>query len=187
MHISIKMKREILQEIEIPEGTNITIDNGEVGVKGPKGEIKRKFNLYKIFLEKKEGKILIGNKNSTKNEKRKINTTAAHIRNMIKGVNEEFEYKLKVCFSHFPATLELNGNKATIKNFLGEKVPRVFEFSKEGVNVKNDGGIITISSCDLELAGRTAAKFESITRISKRDRRVFQDGIFITHKPGREI
>lgn len=180
------MKREIFQEIEIPKGVEIEINKGLVVVKGPEGENKRDFNTYKISLEKKDGKVIIGNKKSTKNEKRRTNTTAAHIRNMINGVNKKFEYKLKVCFSHFPSTLDIKGKKVTIKNFLGEKYPREFEIPN-GVEVKNEGGIISVSSSDLELAGQTAATFESATRISKRDRRVFQDGIFITHKPGREI
>jgi len=180
------MKKEIFQEIEIPEGVEVEIDKGLVTIKGPQGENKRNFNTYKISLEKKDRKIIIGNKKSTKNEKRRTNTTAAHIRNMIRGVIEKFEYKLKVCFSHFPSTLDLKGNKVIIKNFLGEKFPREFEIPK-GVEIKNDGGTISVSSCDLELAGQTAATFESVTRISKRDRRVFQDGIFITNKPRREI
>jgi len=180
------MKKEIFQEIEIPEDVEIEVKKGLVVVKGSKGEVKRGFNLYKISLEKKDGKIIIGNKSSTKNEKRRTNTIAAHIRNMIKGVKEKFEYKLKVCFVHFPSTLEIKGNKAVIKNFLGEKYPREFELPRN-VEVTNDGGIISVSSCDLELAGQTAATFEAATRISKRDRRVFQDGIFITSKPGREI
>ncbi len=181
------MKKEIFQEIEIPESVEVDVKKGLLTVKGPEGEIERDFNLYKITLEKKDGKIIVGNKKSTKNEKRRTNTTAAHIRNMIQGVQEKFEYKLKVCFSHFPATLEIKGHKATIKNFLGEKYPRELELPKQGVDVKNDGGIITITSPDIELAGRTAASFEAITRVTRRDRRIFQDGIFITHKPGREI
>jgi len=180
------MKKEIFQEIEIPEGVEVEVKKGLVTIKGPEGELKRNFNLYKISLEKKDGKLIIGNKKSTKNEKRRTNTTSAHIRNMIKGVQEKFEYKLKVCFNHFPSTVDIKGRKVTIKNFLGEKVPREFEFLS-GVEVKHDGGIISVCSCDLELAGQTAATFESATRISKRDRRVFQDGIFITNKPGREM
>ena len=63
------MKKEIFQEIEIPEGVEVEVKKGLVTVKGPKGELKRDFNLYKISLEKKDGKIIIGNKKSTKNEK----------------------------------------------------------------------------------------------------------------------
>lgn len=180
------MKREIYREIEIPEGVEVKIDGDIIKVKGEKGEDNKRLNLREIELEIKENKITIGNKSASKNTKRMINTTAAHIRNMIKGVTEGYEYILKVASSHFPITVELQDNKAIVKNFLGEKIPREVKII-EGVNVKIDGDIITVSSNSKEFAGQTAANFEKSTRIKMRDRRIFQDGIFITNKGGKAI
>jgi large subunit ribosomal protein L6 len=180
------MKREIFQEIKIPEGIEVKLENNLLTFKGNLGEIKREFNTSKLILENKDGKISVGSKTASKNEKRRINTIAAHIANMVKGVTEGYEYKLKVANSHFPMNVEVKGKEAVIKNFLGEKVPRKLKIL-DNVKVDIDRDVITVSSTDKELAGQTAANFEKATRIRLRDRRVFQDGIFITSKAGKEI
>lgn len=178
------MKKEISQEIEIPKDMDANIEGNMLIVKGKEGENKKTFNINKLVFEKKDNKIIIKNKKATKKEKKMINTIAAHVRNMIKGVQEKFEYKLKIVSSHFPISIEIKENEAIIKNFLGEKIPRKTKILDK-VDVKVDNSIITVTSHDKELAGQVAANFEKTTRIRMKDRRIFQDGIFITNKAGR--
>lgn len=180
------MRKEIFQNIEIPDGVEANIEEDILIVKGKEGENKKKFNVTNLVFEKKDNNIVIGSKKATKKEKKMINTISSHIKNMIQGVQKKFEYKLKACFSHFPITVEIKGNEGLIKNFLGEKKPRIVVIPK-GVDVKVDKDIITVFSCNKELVGQTAADFEVATKIQKRDRRVFQDGIFIINKNGKEI
>jgi large subunit ribosomal protein L6 len=180
------MRREIFETVKIPEGVEFSLEGNVAIIKGKEGELKKKFNLSKLKVEKKNDEVIIGNKSSTKKEKRMTNTIAAHLRNMIKGVQEKFEYQLKVAQSHFPITVEIKGREATIKNFLGEKIPRKAKIP-EGVEASIDNGLITIKSIDRELAGQAAANLEKATWIRLRDRRVFQDGIFIINKAGKEI
>jgi len=180
------MRKEIIHEIEIPDGVEVKLKDGILHVKGKEGEVSRKLKTEGLIFELKENKIIIGYKKATKNEKKLINTNVAHIKNMIKGVQEKFEYRLKVCFNHFPMTIEMKGNEALVKNFLGEKIPRKVKLL-DGADVKINGQNITITSVDREIAGQTAANFEKATTIRMRDRRVFQDGIFMTNKAGREI
>ena len=186
MHIFIKMKKSLSHEIEIPEGVETNIEGNKLIVKGPEGENSREFNLGKINFEEKDNKIILSHKKATKKEKKIINTTASHIRNMIKGVQEKFEYKLKICSSHFPMTVKIEENKAIIKNFLGEKIDRKATIPK-GVDIKIEKDIITITSTNKEIVGQAAANFESATKIRNRDIRIFQDGIYITNKAGREM
>lgn len=178
------MKKELFQEIEIPEGVEITLNDGEIAVKGKEGELKRTFNVSRIIFEKKDNKIIIGNKKATKTEKKIMNSITAHIKNMIFGVQNKFEYKLKICFSHFPFTVDIQGDVATIKNFLGEKISRKCIIPKDA-NVKIDKQEIIVTAINKEIAGQAAANFENATKIRNRDKRVFQDGIYITEKNGK--
>jgi len=180
------MKKEIYQEIEIPEGVEVKLDRNVFSVRGANGENKKMFNLTRLEFEIKDGKIKIGNKKASKKEKKMMNSIAAHIVNMIKGVQEKFEYKLKICSSHFPISVSVKGRDVEVKNFLGEKIPRKVKIP-EGVEIEVNGDIIIIKSSDKELAGQAAANFEMITKIRARDKRVFQDGIYITDKAGRKM
>jgi len=180
------MRKELFKNVKIPENVEVTINGNLVEVTGQEGKLEKNFDILNLVFEKKDKEIIIGNKNSTKRDKRMANTIIAHLKNMIKGVQKKFEYKLKICFSHFPFTVEIKGRDVTIKNFLGEKFPRTVELPK-GVEAEVDKEIITIRSVDKELAGQAAAKFEGATKISKRDRRIFQDGIYMINKAGKEI
>jgi large subunit ribosomal protein L6 len=115
-----------------------------------------------------------------------IGTVTAHIKNMIKGLTKKFKYKLQISNVHFPmtVTLDKSKNELVIKNFLGEKKERRIKIAKE-VEVKVNKEEIEIESISIEKAGQCAANIEKGTKVRNKDRRIFQDGIFITEKPGR--
>lgn len=180
------MKKDLYQTIEIPEGIEVSIVDNVLSAKGSEGENKREFKIGKCEFKKEGNKIIIGGKNLTKGDKRLLNTNASHIRNMVLGLDKKFRYELKICFSHFPITVDLQGKEAIIKNFQGEKINRKSKIL-DNVDVKLEGQIITVESINKELAGQTAANFEKATKIRNKDRRVFQDGIFMTIKNGVPI
>ena len=180
------MKQDLNAEIEIPKGTEVKIEKGLVSVKGPKGDVTKKLLSPKIKLSVEGNKVLISAEKATKREKTMIGTFKSHIINLLKGVNESCIYKLKICSSHFPMSVAIKDNEFVVQNFLGESVPRTFKL-KPDVDVKIEGEIITIESPDKELSGQTAASIEQLCRITNRDRRIFQDGIYITEKDSKEI
>lgn len=180
------MKNDINIEIEIPEDVKISIDKPMVKVEGPKGTIERKLKNPRLEMKVEDSKVTISSKNSTKIEKMTSNTFAAHIKNMITGVKEGHNYKLKVCSSHFPMNVAVSNNEIIIKNYLGEAYPRTVKI-KEGADVKVNGEEILVESIDIEVAGQVAADIENATKVAGKDRRIFQDGIFITEKRGRSV
>ena len=105
---------------------------------------------------------------------------------LTKGLNENFTYRLEVAYVHFPMTAKVEKNHVSIINFLGEKVARSAKIL-EDTEVKIEGNKITVSSVDVEKAGQTAANIEKATTVTNKDRRIFQDGIFITKKPDADL
>jgi large subunit ribosomal protein L6 len=181
-----KIARKKMEEtIMLPEGVDITQEEGKVTFKGKNGTIERKMINPYVKISKKDNSIIIASKSDTRKNKRVFYTTKAHINNMIIGVTEGFIYLLKICSGHFPMSVKVEGQKITISNFLGEKIPRTIKIPPN-VEVKVDKDIITVFSSNKELAGQTAVNIERATIISNRDPRVFQDGIYITEKPGRK-
>jgi len=180
------MKKDLFKEVEIPEDVEIKLEGNNLKVKGPVGENSKEFDFKKLETKIEEKRIILSYKKATKREKKLINTFAAHIKNMIQGAREKFEYKLKICYVHFPFTVKIEENSAIVKNFLGEKIERKVNLPKDA-EVEIKGDFITVKATDKEIAGQAAANLEASTKIKGRDKRVFQDGIYITNKCGREI
>ena len=179
------MKTTIEETLDAPQGVTVTIDHGNVRVKGPKGEIARRMVAPGVLMAAEGQKVTMKSKKATKREKKMLYTFLAHLRNMVRGVQQPWVYKLKVCSGHFPMTVTVAG-KFAIKNFLGEKVPRECTLP-QGAEVKVAGQDITVSSADREIAGQTASLLELLTFKPNKDQRTFQDGIYITEKPQREL
>ena len=172
--------------IELPEKVEARIDGSFLVVRGVKGEVKRDIFNPMIKLQVKDGKIMIMSDKLTKREKKIGNSYQAHIRNMIKGASEGHTYVLKICSSHFPMNVVVNNRQLVIKNFLGEKFPRTLDL-KDGADVKVEGDKIIVESASKEIAGMISSDIEKITRRPNFDMRIFQDGIYITRKDGKEI
>lgn len=175
------MKVDIEEKIGIPEKMEVNIEDSKVNIKIDKGSLERRFFYPGIHILKKDNIIILKANNASKNEKKMLNTFRAHIENMIKGLKDGHCYKLKICSSHFPMNVNVEGKNVVIRNFLGEKAPRKAKII-DGVEVEIKGDEIEVKGYDREKVGQTAANIESSTRISKRDRRIFADGIYITDK-----
>ncbi len=179
-------EKEIKREVEIPEGVEFKIEGRIMTAKGPKGENKKELSNPKIEVTVEEKKVTLSAKNATKREKTNIGTFESHITNLMRGVKERFVYRLKICSGHFPMNVTCTKEEFSVKNFLGEKIPRVLKL-KPGVDVKLEGEQVTVESTNKEFAGQTAAEIERLTKVKNKDRRVFQDGIYITEMAGRKV
>jgi len=180
------MKTDINEEVRIPEGFEVFKEGHLIRVKGPKGEVSKRLAGPGVEIKVEGGSVKISSKKATKREKNLVYTIKSHIKNLLRGATEGYVYKLKICPGHFPMNVSVDKDFFIIKNFFGEKTPRKLKIS-QGVKVKIDGKDVYVEGIDKEVTSQTAANIEKMTRIKQRDKRIFQDGIYITSKAGKEI
>jgi len=168
---------EIKESIKIPDNVNVTLEHNTLTVKREQVSLSRAFSYPKIDI-KITGKVIeIRCKSPRRKDKALVGTFVAHIKNMIKGVTEGFEYKMKTVFAHFPIKTSVEGGEFLIHNFLGERAPRRARIL-EGVTIEIKGEYITVKGFDKEKVGQTATNIERATAVKYRDIRVFQDGVY---------
>ncbi len=175
-----------VKRVQLNEGVNVNIDNKAITVSKGEATLSRTYPVALISFKQEGNEIIIEGKSKNAKVRAVVGSFSAHLNNMQKGLEEPFVYKLKIASVHFPMTSKIEGNSFEIKNFLGGKKIRKTTVP-QGVDVKINGDIVEISSRDIELVGMTATRMEQLTRVSKRDRRVFQDGIFIIEKAGKVL
>lgn len=171
----------LTKKMTIPGNVEVNVELGKVNVKGPNAELSRKFSYPRVSVKKLEKEILIEAPNNTKFYKRIVNTWVSHIRNLIKGSFKNFECKLKICSSHFPMSVKVVEKNVVIENFFGRKqLKKAKILGNTKVNVS--GAEIDVSGPNIDDVSQTAANIEVATRLTKKDRRRFQDGIWIFKK-----
>ncbi len=172
---------------EIPQGVTAKLEKHVLTVKGPKGELTRRFAHPRVVMSIEGNAVRILAKPRAKGTvPRKVGALAgtweAHARNMARGVSSGWEAKVKVVFSHFPIKVTAEGESVLIANFLGERAPRRSRIMP-GTKVSVQKDEIVVTGIDKEAVGQTAANIETAAKITKYDRRVFQDGCYITQLP----
>lgn len=177
---------DIELKVDIPEDVNAEVRENKIIAKGKLGEITREFPQNPVKISKKNNSIVLSIDSTKKRQKALLGTYRGHVQNMLHGISEGITYKLKIVYSHFPMTVKIQGNTLLIENFLGEKYPRKTKIL-ENVSVDVKGQNITVSGIDKDNVAQTAANLEQTTRIRGLDPRVFQDGIYIIEKDGKEI
>jgi large subunit ribosomal protein L6 len=176
---------QVRHEIALPEGVSVSIDDESVTVSGAEQSITRDFSHKKVNISLTNGSIIVQCELPRRKEKAIAGTWRAHLANMVTGVTDGFEYRLKAVYSHFPMALSVNGDIFQINNLFGEKVPRQadLKWTPKDVQVRVENKVdVIVTGADREKVGQTAAIIERACRIRRRDRRVFQDGIYIVQK-----
>jgi len=152
------MSRIGQQPISIPDGVTVTVTEGRVAVKGPKGELL--FVLPEgIEVLQEGGELRVNPKKEDGSLQALWGTVRAIVANMVSGVHEGFEKKLEIHGVGYRAqvkgdTLELN---VGFSHSVEIAAPKDVSFNVE----KN---IITVSGIDKAVVGEVAANIRKVRK-----------------------
>ncbi|MHA1601427.1 MAG: 50S ribosomal protein L6 [Promethearchaeota archaeon] len=174
------------EELEIPSDVKLSMDSEKnITVKGKKGELTKSFaHAKKISISILDNKIYLHTDFPRNKDIALVSTLKNLLINMIIGVQEGYVYKMKIVYSHFPITVvapKKGQTEILIKNFIGERAPRVTHAIGD-VSIKTNKEEVIVSGVDKETVGQTCANIQRKCRIKEKDKRVFQDGVYVYEK-----
>lgn len=151
------MSRIGKKPIVVPQGVTVEIQNGEVLVKGPKGEDRLKLNpAVSVVLE--NGELIVSVKNKTDKKERSLwGLFRALLMGRVEGVTKGYEKKLEMQGVGFKASLA--GKKLILEVGFSHPVEVVLP---EGVEVAVEKNIITVKGINKEAVGAFAACTRSV-------------------------
>ena len=144
--------------VAVPAGVDVKLANGEVTVKGPKGELRQHVLSLVVDVKLEDGKVVVERKGDAKPHRSAHGLTRTLIANMVEGVSKGFRKSLELQGVGYRVAKA--GEKLNLS--LGYSHPVVFEpptgiaLSVEGTNKIHVDGI------DKQQVGQVAAKIRSL-------------------------
>src|SRR5215469_6925203 len=144
--------------IAVPNGVNVTLNDGEVVVKGPKGELRSHILKQVVDVKLEDGKVVVERKGDAKPHRSAHGLTRTIINNMVEGVSKGFRKSLEIQGVGFRAAKA--GEKLNLS--LGFSHPVVFE-PPTGIALSVEGqNRIHVDGIDKQAVGQVAAEIRGL-------------------------
>lgn len=143
--------------IPVPSGVTIKVEDRSVSVKGPKGELNRKFEEH-VSIKQDGDQLLVSRVDDSRQARALHGLSRALLANMVEGVTKGFEKTVEIVGVGYRA--QKAGDKVTLNVGYSHPVDLApvagIAMSIEGANR------LKISGIDKELVGEVAAKILAI-------------------------
>lgn len=151
------MSRVGQMPINVPKGVSVNIEEGEVTVSGPKGELRRHFSPDMSIT--RDNDYLIVSRPSDDREHRSIHgLTRSLLANMVEGVTEGFEKNLEIVGVGYRA--QKVGDKLVLNVGFSHSVEVT---PLPGITLDVEGNNrISVTGIDKEIVGEMAARIRAI-------------------------
>lgn len=151
------MSRIGRKPITVPPGVEIAMKEGDVTVKGPKGELSRRFSPD-ISVTRQEDSLIVSRPSDSKEHRSLHGLTRTLLANMVEGVSSGFEKYLEIVGVGYRA--EQSGDKLVVR--VGYSHP-VTVTPLPGVSLNAvSANRIRVSGINKEAVGEMAAEIRTI-------------------------
>jgi large subunit ribosomal protein L6 len=138
--------------IPVPAGVTVTLNDGHVAVKGPKGQLALTLRP-EVKIKQEDGKLIIERTSEERIGRSLHGLSRTLVANMVKGVTDGFTRVLEVVGVGYRATMD--GRKLVLQ--LGYSHPVEVD-PPQGLEIAvGKGNVITISGYDKQAVGDLAA------------------------------
>jgi large subunit ribosomal protein L6 len=138
--------------IDIPSGVTLSVDDGKVMIKGPKGELSADL-VPGIEVEVEDNAIRVTRQSDDKKTRAFHGMIRALVNNLVLGVSSGFERKLEIVGVGWRAQMQ----GTTLVMNLGYSHPVEYN-PPEGIEITTDGpNKISVKGIDKQAVGHTAA------------------------------
>ena len=143
--------------IKVPDNVNVVLNNNNILVKGPKGELSR--NLpHSIKIIQNDKIITVVPNENVVNSQQLYGTYRSLVYNMITGVTTGFQKKLELQGVGYRS--QIDGNTLSLSVGYSHQVKIV---SPKGIKLSTESNTnITVSGLDKELVGQIAANIRLV-------------------------
>lgn len=171
--------------ISIPTGVEVSIKDGIVTVKGPKGELSQKVDP-KISVEVKDGEIILERSTDDKEDKSLHGLYRSLVNNMVVGVTEGYKATLEVVGVGFRASNQGQLLELTLGYAHPIYIMLPPEIKVETKMERNKDPLIILESADKQLLGQVCAKIKSYRKPEPyKGKGIRFEGEYIRRKSGK--
>ena len=158
------MSRIGRQPIPVPAGVDVTVEDGQITVKGPKGTLSRVLRP-EVAIRRENGTLYVDRNGEGKNERAMHGLTRTLVNNMVTGVTTGYQKVLEISGVGYRATKQGNNLQLNVGfSHPVEIVPRSGIEFEVGQDVNTRAPIITVRGIDKELVGQTAAEIRGVKK-----------------------
>lgn len=146
--------------VVVPSGVDVKLEEGEVLVSGPKGQLRQRILSEVVDVTMTDGRVVVARKGDAKSHRSAHGLTRTLIANMVEGVSKGFRKSLEITGVGY--RVAKSGERLNLS--LGYSHPVSFEAPKDVALTVEGQNKIHVDGIDKQAVGQVAAEIRRLRK-----------------------